>query len=85
MGILINLNGDAPQTILDSRKKATAALRALDEAMRDAVPHGRNYAQHADYLSARQVYNNLQHAMNEAVRVWTEDATAAYKAKEKRK
>lgn len=85
MGILINLNGDTPQTILDSRKKASAAMRALDEAMRDSVPHGRNYVDQAEYMRARQIYNILQHAMHEAEKMWTEDAIAAQKAKEKRK
>jgi uncharacterized protein YukE len=85
MSILINLNGDAPQSILDARRKASEALRALDEAMRDAAPHGRNYATQTDYLEARQIYNNLQHAMSDVQKMWNEDSRAAYQAKERKR
>lgn len=84
MSILISLNGDAPQTIIDTRAEAMSALRALDIAMRGAVPHGRNYASNLEYLQARQVYDNLQHAMNQMTRQWVEDSTAAYSEKTRR-
>lgn len=84
MSILISLNGDSPQTIIDTRAKAMEHMRALDEAMRDAAPHGRNYATNLEYLAARQVYDNLHRAMHEATRMWVEDTTAAYAAKSRR-
>lgn len=84
MSIFISLNGDTPETILNTRAEAMKHMRALDIAMRDAAPHGRNYATHLEYLAARQVYDNLQHAMNQMTRQWVEDSTAAYAYKSRR-
>lgn len=85
MGIFISLNGDSAQDIISTRADATAAVRILDETMRAAAPHGRNYRTNLEYLAARAVYDNLQHAMNEVVRMWTADATAAYAYKSAQK
>lgn len=84
MSILVSLNGDSPQTILDTRAEAMKHMRALDIAMREAAPHGRNYASNLEYLAARAVYDNLQHAMNQMTRQWVEDSTAAYAYKSRR-
>ena len=62
MRFKINLNGDAPRTLKDQYRAVHEAARALDKALAESMPHGRNYqtADAGDYEKDREWWETLR-------------------------
>ena len=64
----VNLNGTSKSDLLDQYKKCLRALRELDKAMGEAMPHGRDYQTHTTAFAgddARKAWGQR--------RVWLEE------------
>lgn len=64
----VNLNGSGRSDLLDQYKKCLKALRELDTAMGEAMPHGRDYQTHTTAFAgddARKAWGTR--------RVWLEE------------
>lgn len=77
MRFTINLNGDTEKTFVDNSRRITAAIDELAAALRQAMPHGRNYQcnekSEEDLALDRSAFINALNALGEI-----EDLVKAY-------
>ncbi|WNL50770.1 hypothetical protein RPALISO_183 [Ruegeria phage RpAliso] len=80
---IVNINGDTPDTLKKNHLKVVRAARALEEALREAAPNGRNYQfeggpeefekdREEMHAMIRSAVDTQRWAENTAVRVYTQ-------------